>query len=89
MIHIEKVILHSDQGHNLISTGSPEVAIKKLKKEHREKERLCKERFLVEYREGYIGLFDFTMINPNDEKSLDWPSSSTCRLSKNGVRSKG
>lgn len=67
-IETELIIMNSNPSFNLISTGKDLLSYEDVLIEHEESSNIEKERYLVKYKNDYIGILDFTMCNPNDSK---------------------
>lgn len=66
MIPIELEIMNSQPEFNLLSVGKEQLTEKEILEEH--EEELEKERYLIEENGKYIGILEFIMRNPKDEK---------------------
>ncbi|MDZ5470900.1 GNAT family N-acetyltransferase (plasmid) [Bacillus sp. 31A1R] len=68
LISIELEIMNSHPYHNLVSEGRKLLTEDDMMEEHEESSELNKERYLIEYVDKYIGIVDFIMKNPRDDK---------------------
>lgn len=67
-IPIELNIMNSHPEHNLISDGKEILTEQDMLEEHEEGKELDKERYLVKVKNDFIGIIDFIMENPRDQK---------------------
>jgi GNAT superfamily N-acetyltransferase len=68
MIPIEMEIMNSHPEYNLLADGKRILSQEDLLEEHDEGSDLEKERYLLKVGENYIGIIDFIMLNPRDQK---------------------
>lgn len=65
-VEIEKNIMNSNPYFNYISTGKEKLNDEDIFKDHLEDPKIKKERYVVLYRDEYVGILEYTMYNPND-----------------------
>ncbi|WP_170169047.1 GNAT family N-acetyltransferase [Mesobacillus subterraneus] len=68
MIPFELKIMNSHPEYNLLAEGKRILTDEDMLEEHEEGKELAKERYLMKVEEDYIGIIDFVMRNPRDEK---------------------
>jgi RimJ/RimL family protein N-acetyltransferase len=68
MIPIEMEIMNSHPEYNLLADGKRILTEEDMLEEHDEGNDLEKERYLLKEGENYIGIIDFIMLNPRDQK---------------------
>jgi len=68
MISIEMEIMNSHPEYNLLADGKRVLSEADLLEEHEEDGVMEKERYLLKDNDAFVGIIDFIMENPRDEK---------------------
>lgn len=64
----EMEIMNSQAEYNLLADGKRVLDEQDLLAEQEEKKELCKERYLIKVEKDLVGIIDFIMENPRDQK---------------------
>ncbi|MEW9501774.1 GNAT family N-acetyltransferase [Jeotgalibacillus marinus] len=67
-LELEMEIMNSNPAYNLISKNKEKIQEEDIRDEHLESERLNAERLLIKQNKNYIGLVDYCLSNPSDNK---------------------
>ena len=67
-IEIELDIINSNPEYNLLANDKEQLTYDDIVQEHKEGKELPTERYLLKDNDVYVGLLDFLMCNPSDQK---------------------
>ncbi|SDL63822.1 GNAT family N-acetyltransferase [Sediminibacillus halophilus] len=67
-MEVEKRIVNSQQEYNLIANGKRYIDDKDIFDQYTEAQKLKVSRYLVRYEKRYVGILDFGMTSPRQQK---------------------